>query len=208
MAGLGNSPLQFWTCRPFASTLVGAVEWQTECRPEEDLVIALPHIEPPKAASRQSAPWRREMVEVRHELHLTLDVDGPRRVVDLFEEMATERDVPPDIVFKFQLALDELLTNVVSYAFAEDTADAAIKVTLAVSDHEIAAVIEDNGRPFNPLLDAPNPDLDLSAQDRPIGGLGIHLTKAFVDTLRYERTEEWNRLSLVQPLAAHSEENA
>ena len=147
-------------------------------------------------------------MEVRNELHLALDGDEPRRVAEMFEEMAVEHDVPVNIVFKFQLALDELLTNVVSYAFDQDTSDAAIKVTLEMKDDRIVAVIEDNGRPFNPLLDAPDPDLDLSAEDRSIGGLGIHLTKAFVETLSYERTEGWNRLSLVQPLTAHSEENA
>jgi anti-sigma regulatory factor (Ser/Thr protein kinase) len=173
----------------------------------EDWVIAQPHIEPSKAASRQVAPWRRKKVGVRNELHLEVDGDEPRRVAEFFEEMAMERDVPVGIVFKFQLALDELLTNVISYAF-EDTSDATIKVTLEMSDERITAVIEDNGRPFNPVLDAPAPDLDHSAEDRRIGGLGIHLTKAFVDTLNYERADGWNRLSLVQPITAHPEENA
>lgn len=145
---------------------------------------------------------------VRNELHLSLDGDEPRRVAELFEEMAEEHDVPLGIVFKFQLALDELLTNVVSYAFDQDPSDAAVKVILEMNNDRIIAVIEDNGRPFNPLLDAPIPDLDLSAEDRTIGGLGIHLTKAFVETLSYERADGWNRLSLVQPLTAHSEENA
>ena len=147
-------------------------------------------------------------MEVRHELHLTLDGDEPRRVAEIFEEMASEHDVPGGIVFRFQLALDELLTNVVAYAFDQDSPDAAIKVTLELKDERVTAVIEDNGRPFNPLLDGPTPDLDLSAEDRTIGGLGIHLTKAFVETLSYERTDGWNRLSLVQPVTAHSEENA
>ena len=146
-------------------------------------------------------------MEVRNELHLELDGDEPRRVAEFFEGMAMEHGVPMGIVFKFQLALDELLTNVISYAF-DDTSNAAIKVTLAMSDERITAVIEDNGRPFNPMLDAPAPDLDHSAEDRRIGGLGIHLTKAFVDKLSYERTDGWNRLSLVQPISAHSEENA
>ncbi len=147
-------------------------------------------------------------MEVRHELHLTLDGDEPRRVAELFEDMANEHDVPGGIVFRFQLALDELLTNVVSYAFDQNPSDAAIKVTLALKNERVMALIEDNGRPFNPLLDGPAPDLDLSAEDREIGGLGIHLTKAFVETLNYERTDGWNRLSLVQPITAHSEENA
>ncbi len=146
-------------------------------------------------------------MEVRRELHLTLDKDEPRRVAEELEEVAMQHGVPMGIVFKFQLALDELLTNVVSYAFDEPS-DAVITVVLRFSDAQVTAVIEDNGRPFNPLRDAPLPDLDLSAEDRSVGGLGIHLTKAFVDTLDYERKDGWNRLSLVQPLSAHPEENA
>lgn len=146
-------------------------------------------------------------MEVRSELHLGLDKDEPRRVAEEFEEIAMENGVPMGIVFKFQLALDELLTNVVSYAF-EDPTDAVITVVLHFTDAKVTAVIKDNGRPFNPLKDAPLPDLDLSAEDRTVGGLGIHLTKAFVDTLDYERKDGWNRLSLVQPISAHPEEHA
>ena len=146
-------------------------------------------------------------MEVSRELHLKLDKDEPRRVAERFEEMAEEHGVPAGITFKFQLALDELLTNVVSYAF-EDRSDAVISVVLHFTHSSVAAVIQDNGRPFNPLQDAPVPDLDLSAEDRTVGGLGIHLTKAFVETLNYERKDGWNRLSLVQPLSAHPEEHA
>lgn len=146
-------------------------------------------------------------MEARSELHLRLDKDEPRRVAEQFEEMAIEHGVPMGVAFKFQLALDELLTNVVAYAF-EDAADAVVSVLLHFTDARLMAVIQDNGRPFNPLHDAPVPDLDLTAEDRTVGGLGIHLTKAFVDTLRYERRDGWNRLSLVQPLAAHPEEHA
>ena len=146
-------------------------------------------------------------MEVRSELHLKLDKDEPRRVAEQFEEMAAEHGVPMGIVFKFQLALDELLTNVVSYAF-EDHSDPVISVVLHFTNAQVMAEIQDNGRPFNPLHDAPDPDLDLSAENRSIGGLGIHLTKAFVETLSYERRDGWNRLSLVQPLSAHPEEHA
>ena len=148
-------------------------------------------------------------MEVTSELRLSVDGDQPRKAVEQFEELAHAGGVPSGTLFKFQLALDELLTNVVSYAFDDDASSSAvIKVMLIVTDSRIEAVIEDNGRPFNPLTDAAAPDLELSAEDRTIGGLGIHLTKAFVETLSYERTDGWNRLSLVQPFTAHPEENA
>jgi anti-sigma regulatory factor (Ser/Thr protein kinase) len=149
-----------------------------------------------------------DRLEVRYEWDVSIDGDEPRRVAEQFESLCLEHGVPMGVVFKFQLALDELLTNVVSYAFGRDVDNPAIKVTLHLTDERVTAVIQDNGRAFNPLQDAVQPDLELPAEDREIGGLGIHLTKAFVETLEYERRDGWNRLSLVQPTEAHQEENA
>ena len=151
----------------------------------------------------------------RHEWMLGTGHDEPRHVAERFEELARAHEVPDDIVFKFQLALDEILTNVVSYAFGgsepEENSEApepAVRVVLNLSDSRIMARVEDNGVAFDPLSESSDPDLDLSAEERDIGGLGIHLTKAFVETLGYERRDGWNCLTLVQPIAAHTEENA
>ena len=147
-------------------------------------------------------------LKVTYEWDVSVDGDEPRRVAEQFESLCLEHGVPTGIVFKFQLALDELLTNVVSYAFQPHPKDPVIKVMLHLTDKQVAARIIDNGQPFNPLLDAADPDLDLPAEERGIGGLGIHLTKAFVEKLEYERRDGWNHLSLVQPTEAHPEENA
>ncbi len=146
-------------------------------------------------------------MEVTHDWNVAIDSAEPRRVAEEFEEIAMEQGVPMGIVFKFQLALDELLTNVVSYAFAgSDVADAVVRVRARFGAAGISAVIRDNGQPFNPLQDAATPDMQLSAEDRQIGGLGIHLTRSFVHSVSYERTDGWNRLSLAQPLQAQTEE--
>ena len=155
--------------------------------------------------SRHSASGK-DPVEARLELEVGLDRNEPRRVVEQFEQFALEHELPMGLTFKFQLALDELLTNIVSYAFEEGAADPVITLVLQIADAGLEALLQDNGRPFNPLRDAPVPDLDLSAEDRRVGGLGIHLTKAFVHTLSYERVDGWNRLNLVQPLGAHQED--
>jgi len=145
-------------------------------------------------------------VEARLTLEVGLDMKEPRRVVERFEQFALEHELPMGVTFKFQLALDELLTNVVSYAFEEGVRDPVITLDLQLADDRLEALLQDNGRPFNPMRDAPVPDLDLSAEDRRVGGLGIHLTKAFVHALSYERVDGWNRLNLVQPIGAHRED--
>ena len=141
-------------------------------------------------------------MDVNLRFDVSLDSEEPRRIAEQFERFGAENGLPERTIFGFQLALDEILTNVISYGFAEDAQDPVITVTLHLSDTEVGAVIQDNGRPFNPLEDAAEPDVNLPAAGRPIGGLGIHLTKAFVQSLTYERVDGCNRLNLVQPLEA------
>ena len=124
----------------------------------------------------------------------------PRRVVDEIERLCLEHGVSQDIIFKFQLSMDELMTNVISYGFEGVDVDPVITVDISLDEHKIVVAIRDNGRPFNPLEDAEVPDLELDAEDRALGGLGIHLTKAFIDSLAYERVDDFNCLTLTQPL--------
>lgn len=145
-------------------------------------------------------------MEDRLDIEVGVHRDAPRKAMERFEQFALGHNLPMGLIFKFQLALDELLTNAVSYAFEDGKDEPSISLALAVTDSTLEATVEDNGRPFNPLRDAPVPDLSLSAEDRRVGGLGIHLTKAFVQTLSYERVDGRNRLNLVQPIGAHSEE--
>ena len=58
--------------------------------------------------------------------------------------------------------------------------------------------ISDDGQPFNPLKDAPKPDLEAALEDRPIGGLGIHLVLTMMDEMHYRRENERNHLTLVK----------
>ena len=144
-------------------------------------------------------------MDVNLRLEVGLDNEEPKRIAEQFERFGAENGLPERTIFGFQLALDEILTNVISYGFAEDAQDPVVTVTLHLSDTEVGAVIQDNGRPFNPLEDAAEPDVKLPAAGRPIGGLGIHLAKAFVHSLTYERVDGCNRLNLVQPLGGSGE---
>lgn len=139
------------------------------------------------------------------ETDVKLEDAEPRRVVQLFEEFAIEHGVPDPLVMKFQLALDEVLTNVVSYAFPENADDPVVKVTMRLDGEWLKVRVQDNGPAFDPLHDAQEPDLTLDAEERPVGGLGIFLARSFVHTLTYERVDGRNRLTLAQPLEAPPE---
>ncbi len=130
------------------------------------------------------------------------DLEGVRDAVAGIEGWCIGQGLADDVVFHLQLSMDELLTNIVSYGFEEGAADQTITVDMRLDESEVELLLRDNGRPFNPLEDAATPDVDLSVEDRPIGGLGIFLTKQFIRTLAYRRAEGFNCLTLKQPRSA------
>jgi serine/threonine-protein kinase RsbW len=122
------------------------------------------------------------------------------RVGQLVAAFGAEHGLPSQVVFDLTLALDEILTNVMSYGYT-DEADHEIVVRLSQQAGTLVAEVEDDGRPFNPL-DVPPPDLDAAIEDRPIGGLGLHLVRRVSDGLDYERAAGKNRLVLRKTLPA------
>jgi len=111
------------------------------------------------------------------------------------ETFGEEEDINPAVIHAFNLCLDEIVTNIISYGF-EDGADHEIALDIDRDGEWITAVVVDNGKEFNPLTDAKDPDLDASIEDREIGGLGIFFLKQMMDELNYERVDGYNRLTM------------
>jgi serine/threonine-protein kinase RsbW len=129
----------------------------------------------------------------------TFTIDISRHAVsafaDEFARWASVHDVPEPSVRAFQVVFDELLTNAIDYAL-QGKADALLQVTLRPDQQALDAWIIDNGPAFDPLHEAATPDLELSVEDRPIGGLGIHLVKSLMDRADYRRNDGRNLLHL------------
>lgn len=94
----------------------------------------------------------------------------------------------------FNLAVDELLTNVIRHGFASGSRH-DIKLRIELEDRQLTATIEDDGREFNPL-DYPPINDALPVEDRPLGGLGIHLVRSLVTGMNYERRDQKNVLTI------------
>ena len=105
--------------------------------------------------------------------------------------------VRPDVRAGIELALDELLTNIVLYAFADGRAHEII-LDLRLDGAVLAVELRDDGTPFDPVASAPLVDLAAELQDRPIGGLGLHIVRTVFETLEYQRVRGWNVLSLAK----------
>lgn len=121
------------------------------------------------------------------------------KVIAAFEVFAEENDVPTPLAMKFGIVFDELLSNVISYAFDDGVAH-VIDVNFEMSGKRITVTIADDGRPFDPLT-VDKPDTVTALEERDIGGLGIHLVRNLVADVTYERRIDKN----VTTLTAYSE---
>lgn len=110
-----------------------------------------------------------------------------------------------DMAFSFQLhlSLDEAVSNVVNYAYGEQK---DMPITIEAQDttvgdrRQLVLRLIDNGMEFNPLDEAPEVDVTLSAEERQVGGLGIFLIRQVMDEVSYERKSGQNQLTMIKYL--------
>lgn len=105
-------------------------------------------------------------------------------------------DIPMPIMMPINLALEEAVTNVMLYAYPGKSGQVFVECTKEQGTRLIFT-ITDSGIPFDPTAQK-EVDITLSAEERQIGGLGIHLVKQIMDEVRYERVENKNVLTLVK----------
>jgi anti-sigma regulatory factor (Ser/Thr protein kinase) len=96
-----------------------------------------------------------------------------------------ECGAPGEASFLADLVVEELVSNTIKYGY-EDAGAHCVHVDVFYADDLLTIEVRDDGRPFDPL-EAATPDFALPAEERPIGGLGIHLVRQMTDDLRYER---------------------
>src|SRR6187431_682944 len=108
------------------------------------------------------------------------EIERLNRIVRLFGDL---HELPGRTLYAVNLALDEVVTNIVLHGFKDATGQ-EFEARLVVKDGHITAEVEDGGREFNPL-NAPVPDLNAPLDERALGGLGIHLVKSLMDRVDY-----------------------
>lgn len=111
-------------------------------------------------------------------------------------DVSRQHALPEDLITPLRLALDELITNVVEHGFAAHAlGERYLVLRLDATGDVVHATIEDNGIPFDPTAAAaadPGGELD----ERPIGGLGLHLVRRSIDRMHYRRDGELNVLTI------------
>ena len=134
----------------------------------------------------------------RIETTIKNSIEEIARVVALIEELASVQNLPASTIWPLNVALDEVLSNIISYGH-EDGREHEILVRVSLEQGLMVAEVEDDGRAFDPLA-APAPDIDLPLEERGVGGLGIHIVRNLMDEVTYDRIAGRNRLTLKRAL--------
>ncbi len=119
-------------------------------------------------------------------------------VTSRFEAFATEHDLPSRLRRSMNLVFDDLLNNVISYAY-RDEEDHDITVRVELLPDRLALTLTDDGVPFDPFV-YNEPDTALSLEEREAGGLGLHLVQNLMDEVQYTRRTDHNVVTLVKYL--------
>ena len=105
-------------------------------------------------------------------------------------DFTEKHNLAPDLVAKVQMALDEIVTNVLTHGGGD-----TLTVEVVLIPGWLVTTIIDDGRPFDPLT-APTPDTELPLEERQVGGLGIHLVRTMMDEVEYAYRDGCNVLTL------------
>ena len=137
------------------------------------------------------------------ELSLVNDLRDIAGAADKIGAFCAEHGLAEEISFQVNLAVDELLTNTISYGYNDDE-EHRIDLSLRLEGGTLIVEIADDGRAFDPMQ-APEPDLGASLEERAVGGLGIYLVRKTMDGVAYRREDGRNVVRLTKRAAADEE---
>lgn len=139
-----------------------------------------------------------ESVGPKLELTVANHLSENARVKEHFDTFSQHYGIPEQVRLKMNVVFDELLTNIMSYAY-RDTAKHSIGIKVELSVDRLKVSMVDDGIPFNPL-GIESPDTALPLEEREIGGLGIHLVRRMMDKVTYRRRIDKNVITVVEYL--------
>ena len=127
-------------------------------------------------------------------VQLASEASELERLYLIVEDFGKANNIATEAVFQINLTLEEIVSNSIKYGYQGEPGH-TIDLHISLDSGLVTILVEDAGVPFN-VLDVPTPDLHCPVEDRPIGGLGVHLARTLMDGLEYERREGRNVLSL------------
>ena len=171
----------------------------TDSRPREVVEAMLEHIETFVNGAQQSDDLT--MLFIRYQkpaLIMRNDIQQIPSLPDWIDSLG----IPQELNMPINLALEEAVSNVMLYAYPNTKSGIVIVEFARTTDDDgdhILFTISDSGIPFDPTQQE-EADISLSAEDRAIGGLGIHLVRKLMDRITYRREDEKNVLTLIKKI--------
>ena len=127
-------------------------------------------------------------------LTLPNDISTIPQLSEFIEGIGDELCLEMSVLMSLNLALEEAVVNVMEYAYPPDV-QGDVTIEAIANETQLEFIISDSGIPFDPTKKEAV-DTTLSAEERPIGGLGIHLVREIMDSVKYEYKDHKNILSL------------
>ena len=119
-------------------------------------------------------------------------------LAEQIDDLAAQWELTPAMAMNINLVIEEAVSNIIFYAFNNNRKH-KIKISMSVENNLLTIKITDDGVPFNPLAQQ-LPDINLPAEERPVGGLGIFLISQMMDEMNYIRKGNENILTLKKSL--------
>ena len=117
---------------------------------------------------------------------------------DFIKDMTGRLNLEPKLASNVRLAVEEAVVNVMDYAYPVGL-EGDITIRVQWNGQRLKFIIIDEGVPFDPT-EALQVDTTLSVEERPVGGLGIHLVRQLMDSINYERIDGTNTLTLYKEI--------
>jgi len=135
---------------------------------------------------------------MEYTLTLHNDVQEVPLLARFIDTISEENAMDMEMSKNINLAVEEAVVNVMNYAYPKGTVG-EVRIDASVTDGLLTLLISDSGTPFDPTVKK-DPDINLPAEKRAIGGLGILLVRQIMDTVTYRYTDGKNILTLVKKL--------
>ena len=129
------------------------------------------------------------------ELTIAATVENIPSVTDFVNEQLELLDCPMKAQMQIDIAIDELFSNIAHYAYHPEVGEATVRVEVVQEPLSVVITFIDGGTPFDPLAKE-DPDINLAADERQIGGLGIFLVKKNMDEVSYTYEDGKNILTI------------
>ena len=133
------------------------------------------------------------------ELTVEAKVENLDKVNDFINNSISEFNCSKKAIMQLGVIVEEIFVNIASYAYPDKVGFATVQVEIKNNPPAVTLTFVDEGVEYNPLTNE-DPDLELSVEERGIGGLGIYLVKNIVEEISYNYKDNKNILSLTKNL--------